>query len=292
MRPNLLVFRDIMESDLIFYDADQEAKCREFCQLLRIGQLPCIDNPRAYYELIGDEFEGPKAIKPEHTVEVGQSIFDLNVLSKFRLKGHNVLFVQDHERLAGVVHISDYNKPVVLMNYYAFLLDFEQKLRDLLVLQGKVNEDMIDFYSSKSDDPHYFKQHQKYTRETNWIEPMQALSPFQVFPIQELLRFAWAEGIFFCKEEEINQLRKLRNSIMHGQDAVGREGNLFSYESLATHFERIGLFVYYYKRLHVLLHKATGHNTRVRNTARLQMLQDFEPKLLRGSELMWRYLGG
>ncbi|MDX1909747.1 MAG: hypothetical protein SF053_22105 [Bacteroidia bacterium] len=291
-----LTFRDIMERDLIYFDSGALAECRHFCQLLKISYLPNLLKPMSYYELDGEYFKGPNQLQPEQYVHADELIFqDKDLLEKFQASPHNVIFVVDHQHIVGVVHICDYNKPVVLMNYYAYLLDFEHKLRDLIFLRGLRNEDMIVYLrqilpqASASNKRRIELDIERASKRT---EQEDASTPghLQGFSIHDLIHFARSKNLLDIEKDDINDLRELRNSIMHGLDVVERSGELFSFESLELHFRRIFTFVKCYRKLRVKLRKAVEENIRLSNRLRLQSLKDFDPALLNGSRLMWKYL--
>jgi hypothetical protein len=293
-----LTFADIMERDLYYYDPSREDVCRQFCEMLRISYLPALSDRASYFSwnVADDCFEGPHQVGAEVSVSIDDDIFHPSVLKKFGNHHHNVLFVLEEKRLAGVVHIADYNKNAVLLTYYAFLLDFEKKLRELLIFSNKTNDDIIDYYKRMIDVlyggpmEHCRRQYNDYMRNDKKIKMMEALGPFQAFPIADLMYYAREQKILDIELTDIQELKELRNSTMHGQDVVGQDERLFSIESMEKHFMRIGLFQKYYSRLKQRLATATHDELVAKNRAKLDMLDVFDRPVVNGRRLMWHYL--
>ncbi|MEM6265262.1 MAG: hypothetical protein AAGI38_22360, partial [Bacteroidota bacterium] len=171
-----LTFRDIMATDLFYHDPEQEQACVELCNLLKVDYLPCLQHADHYVSYEKGKFSDPQLIDEKMIVDAGMFIFDPRVLKKFEHNAHNVQFVYQYGRMLGVVHISDYNKSSVLMNYYGYLLDFEQRLRSLLILHGVTNQDMLDFFKRKGKkDPYFLKKLNSYDERD--LREMEMLSP-------------------------------------------------------------------------------------------------------------------
>ncbi len=298
MIPKPLTFADIMERDLYYYDSTREDICRQFCEMLHISYLPSLEKEPSFYSWDADKevFEGPNLVTHRVSVRADDLIFQPSILKKFSYHHHNVLFVLEEKRLVGVVHIADYNKNAVLLTYYAFLLDFEKKLRELLIFSNKTNEDLVDYYRRMIDilyggpRDHCKRQYNDYMRNDKKIRMMEALGPFQAFPIADLMYFAREQNLLNIELTDVQELKELRNSIMHGQDVVGQDERLFSMESMEKHFQRIQLFEKYYSMLKFNLNMATLDELKAKNKAKLDMLQAFSRPVLNGQRLMWHYL--
>ncbi|MDP5172905.1 MAG: hypothetical protein NWR72_21890 [Bacteroidia bacterium] len=299
LRP--LTFADIMEQDLYYYDLAKQDEpgyqelFLEFCTKLGITYLPALSPTPSYFQLVDGVFEGPLSLMKEQYVDAFDPIFTQSALRKFGSNEHNVLFVMNSRRIVGVVHICDYNKHQVFLYYYAYLLNFEKKLRDLLILNGYTNEDMVKFYESsikKFKPPlqdHYkarLRDIQK-DKQTRWVE---TLGDFQAFPIADLLWLASYKRLLDIDRAEIDELRELRNTIMHGQDTVSTDGLLFSFESLSNHFRRISLFLTKYSNLLTALDQVTHKDRSHKNDAKWKALQQFSQPIFQQSRLMWHYL--
>jgi len=293
-----LTFADIMERDMYYYDPSREHICRQFCEMLHISYLPYLADYPAYYHWNSEQevFEGPKAIDRHVSVYADEEIFHPGVIKKFGQHHHNVLFVMDEARLVGVVHIADYNKNAVLLTFYAYLLDFEKKLRELLIFSNKTNEDMVDYYRRMTKilyggpRDHCQRQFNDYTRSEKKIRMMEALGPFQAFPIADLMYFTRDQKLLDFELTDVQELKELRNATMHGQDVVGQDELLFSMDSMKKHFQRIQLFQKYYSLLKQALVMATQNELAEKNRAKLDMLMHFDRPVLNGRRLMWHYL--
>ncbi|MEM6262609.1 MAG: hypothetical protein AAGI38_08890, partial [Bacteroidota bacterium] len=108
--------------------------------------------------------------------------------------------------------------------------------------------------------------------------------------LPDVLNLIQDHDILPLKTRDIHALRRLRNSIMHGQDTVSRVNRLFSLPSLRKHFKEVRTFIQTYSALRKALTKALIHNKRQRNRVRLQTMQEFDPPILNGSQLMWEVL--
>ncbi len=298
MIPKPITFADIMEKDLYYYDPSRKDICRRFCEMLHISYLPHLSEEPSFFSWNAkkEEFEGPNVITHRVSVKADDPIFQPSVLKKFSYHHHNVLFVLEENRLAGVVHIADYNKNSVLLTYYAYLLDFEKKLRELLIFCGRTNADLVNYYKRMmgilygGPQEHCRRQYNDYMRNEKKIRMMEALGPFQAFPIADLMYFAREQQLFNIELTDVQELKELRNSIMHGQDVVGQDDRLFSMESMQKHFERIQLFEKYYSMLKINLNHATLDELAAKNKAKLDMLDAFSRPVLNGQRLMWHYL--
>ncbi len=291
-----------METDLFYYDPtrqndkEYQQTCAAFCKALGITYLPTLDRQPSYHMFLDDgTFEGPCALTTDLMVRVSDRIFDASALVAFRKSPRNVLFVVDGKRVAGVVHICDYNKPEVLMFYYSFLIDFEKKLRELLILHGNTNDDMIEFYTSSintfnGDLQAYYKKQSEELKKKKKIEWLKTLGDFQAFPISDLLWFANYKRYLILERGDIDELRELRNATMHGQDTVSTDGYLFSIDSLERHFSRIQLFREKYHQLLARIDEVTLPDRGIKNDAKWQVLKKFSQPVFQRSRLMWHYL--
>ena len=139
-----LTFEDIMQTNVLYYDPVAEAACHDICNHLKIDNMPGIDG-RHYYELVNRNFEKRK-IEAIHKVSINDNLISAELFEKFKANRHNVLFVFEEDVFRGVVHISDYNRDIVLQNIQDDILSFERKLRQLILLNGFTNKHMLRYY--------------------------------------------------------------------------------------------------------------------------------------------------
>jgi hypothetical protein len=88
-----LTFGDIMQSNILYFDNQEEEACHRICDTLSIGNMPDYDSIHNY-ELSNKVFSKRK-ISDSQKVSIGEGIFDDSVINKFNLNHNNVLFVFD-----------------------------------------------------------------------------------------------------------------------------------------------------------------------------------------------------
>lgn len=223
MKMDRLLIRDIMTTEILFYDKSVENECIKFCEKRDINCLPSLDdsiktlyrynkNTRKFvHEKIDDN--------TTHFLSGGEYIFDKQTLERF--KTDHIQFIIYGSELIGIMHFSDYNKPEVSVYLYKLLNDYEQKIRELLKSCGYTNQDMIDFFkmeaerSPEEDSRHYYK---KKLDNIN-TEYLTRFPDFHKFNFKELL-----ELLKHKSEFELNlSVYKLRNSVMHINEFVIRK---------------------------------------------------------------------
>lgn len=243
-----LTIGDIMQANIIYYDELTSQACVDICSYLKIDNLPALDG-KHFYKFNNQSFSRHK-IRKIHSTFVDTPIFDETLAVKFLKNEHNVLFVFFGETLHGVVHISDYNRNIVLQKVQDDLLLFERNLRQLILLNGFDNIDMLKYFEyrlqkDRSDKKKKFYRGkiERYKQTENEIN---SLGPFQLFEFSDLLNFcnsSFTHRIFTSSEYEFNGistpaieiLRWLRNMAMHGKNPVSKkeEKSIYSIESLS-----------------------------------------------------------
>ncbi len=220
MKLYALTFGDIMERNVLYYDEQQQEACAHLCHTLKIDYLPALDGLNKY-EFKGNVFQC-SAIDNSQWVDIEGAIFHQNVPALFQSQGHNVLFVRQHGTLIGVVHISDYNRPLVTETIQNWVLEFEHSLRRYLTASGKTESDI----NSIRDKPAKIDVR---------------LHPFQIFLLTDLMRFVKLGNTypFSLSEDEYQEIRILRNSAMHGKDWVESDNSVYDNDSLSLLFNRI-----------------------------------------------------
>ena len=170
-------------------------------------------------------------------------IFEKKHLQKFKESRHNVLFVYDRdgkgkqEILRGVVHVSDYNRDVVLAALQEDLLKFERLLRQYLILSKKKNEDMLGYIKYKAKKNSYFADKLKRAESEKGQEAIKKLGLFQTFDLRDLLFFIQSSRNkvpLTLEEDAPERLGELRNLAMHAKNTIElEEERLYSTDSLA-----------------------------------------------------------
>lgn len=292
-----LTFEDIMQANVLFYDEVAEAACYDICNHLRIDNMPGIDG-LYYYELVNGKFE-KKKVEAIHKVSVNENLLSAELFEKFKANRHNVLFVFEEDVLRGVVHISDYNRDIVLQNIQDDILSFERKLRQLILLNGFKNENMLEYFeyklkrnTSPSKIEYYELRLKSYIKRRDEID---SLGPFQLFEFSDLMNFASssfsktihkANSYFIgnSKKNGTEILRELRNLAMHGKNpvSINRETSIYSLESLQLLTESLEVLRKEYSEVSkkIRRHPDFLRSIELENRNKLEIIHDHYPKAL------------
>jgi hypothetical protein len=292
-----LTFEDIMQSNILYYDPIAENACFDICNHLRIDNMPGIDGLH-YYERIKGMFERNK-IEAFHRVSVNDNLISNESIEKFKSNSHNVLFVYEEDLLRGVVHISDYNRDVVLQKIQDDVLSFERKLRQLILLSGFKNSNMLEYFEKKLKDSTSTKNIDYYSLRirnfNNRKGEIDSLGPFQLFEFNDLMNFTnssfskWIHKVNTyelgdAKKSGTDILRELRNLAMHGKNpvSINRETSIYSLESL--HYLKQSLDVLRKESSEVSkkirLHPDFMLSIELENRKKLEIIHDHHPKAL------------
>ncbi len=296
MNFNKLLFSDIMQDKILYYDKDVEEACFDICNTLKIDFLPDYDS-KHYYELIDNSFV-KKNISKSIKVNVDDKIFNNNQIQKFLNNKHNVLFVFSGKILKGIVHFADYNKNVIIKNIQDDVLTFELNLREFLVLNGKSNKDILDYFEYKiskkgKNDRSYILK--KLERHRRYETLKSSLGAFQHFELLDLLQYCNSpfSGILF-KTNEINNkinlvdeniINSLRNTAMHGKNPIEIDLNLkiYSVDSLLTLKISVETLAYYNSilELNINKHKDYTLTRKLENINKLKIIHEHHPNSLK-----------
>jgi hypothetical protein len=253
----MLSFKDIQTENVLYFDTDWKDDCYTFCLDHNIDQLPSIEDPTKIY--IRDEQIQTfrvETIKPERMVDQNFNIFSQGMLERFRLRP--LLLVYSHSELSGVVHFSDYNKPVVSIFLYELFFSYEKALRAILVLRGFGNKDMLEFLTYKSSTSRGKKSKKYFADKISKIKIRLAknekLPAMQTFDFKDLMEF--------CVYKEIATIsfsvNKLRNMIMHAHELVNIEDPstdeyIYNFDSFEEFFNLVVELLHDYKKVVNLL---------------------------------------
>lgn len=297
MQHQKLTFEDIMQTNVLYYDQVAEAACHDICNQLKIDNMPGIDG-RHYYELVNGQFENKK-VEAIHKVSVNDSLISAELFEKFKANRHNVLFVYEEDVFRGVVHISDYNRDIVLQNIQDDILSFERKLRQLILLNGFTNDDMLRYYeynlernTSRSKKEFYALRIKSYIKRTF---EMDSLGPFQLFDFSDLMNFAGSSfskrihkiGSYShgnIKRNGFDILRELRNMAMHGKNpvSINRETSIYTLESLQHLSESLSVLKREYAEISKKIreHPDLLRSIELENRKKLEIIHDHHPGAL------------
>jgi hypothetical protein len=208
-----ICFDKIMTYEILFYDNAFKEDCQVFCNRRNITFLPSKKDSNVCYSLVSDEFR-EQQIEESQRLKATDGIFDDPVLKKF--EKHHVLFVYEKSEIIGVVHFCDYNRDPVFLSVYPLLLEFERKLRELLISYGLKNEDMLKFFKEHSEENSYYLNKLESFESSRVQKEMKELEPFQAFDLKDLTALVNSRKILKIPET----INNLRNTIMHAKDIV------------------------------------------------------------------------
>jgi hypothetical protein len=292
-----LTFENIMQSKILYYDEDAQESCTDICDYLQIDNMPALDG-KYFYERSGGHFK-KSSIEQNHRLPLNKCIFDNDLLNFFRDNKHNVLFVFDESVIHGIVHISDYNRDIVLQAIQDDILSFERKLRQLILLHGKKNDNMRAYFeyklaSSKKDrDKSYYEN--KVKLYDNKVHEINSLGQFQLFDFSDIMDFAsssFSDKIHTFGQYEINmskkngaeELKKLRNLAMHGKNpvSINYETSIFSLDSLEQLFESLKILRKEYSAISLKIrqHPDFQKSIKLENRSKLDIIHYHHPKAL------------
>lgn len=169
----------------------------------------------------------------------------------------------ENDLIKGVVHIVDYNNEFLQVQLYRALFLFESNLRKLLALNGKTNDDFIDWVRNKVvldlNKGHWkLRLSSIIPKDVNKREEKKQLrddlNPFQTFYLWELMYYAADLKLLVMSDEKIRTIGKIRNQIAHSVDFTASskdtEGNLlFNYDELCNYVNNISEFFVAYDEL-------------------------------------------
>lgn len=255
-----LIIADIQTTNLLFYDPAYGKQGYKFCHDRDIDCLPSIDNPSFLYYRNDEtqDFE-PVDFTEERCVSAHRFVFHPGMLEKF--KKYPILFVIEDEELSGVIHFSDYNKPIISSYLYNFLATYERNLRQLASLFDLSDENMGDYFQfklrqreAKGKDGSFFERRlEAFHRQQQNQSPQ--IPQFQQYYLDDL--------IGLLKHHDIIKLQgavtQLRNSVMHAHEMV----NMVD-AATPDYIYDIVTFETFFKRVRALLDDARRVENRIR----------------------------
>lgn len=213
---------DIQTSPLLYFDPGTEENGYKFCCDRNIDCLPSLDNSHRFL-LRDDELKGFREEPLEQTriIDGFKNIFSSEMIDRFRV--NHLLFVYTHEEISGVIHFSDYNKPIVSSYLYKQFSAYEKALRDLLVKYRLNNLDMFEYFElkatssiAKGDKEHFKRRIGIYKRQE---KDLPNIPVFQSFYLDDLI------GLIKHKNrmDLSDKTTSLRNHVMHAHDFINME---------------------------------------------------------------------
>lgn len=242
---------EIQTRDLLYYDPDLNDVCFRFCQDRNIDCLPSLFDQKIFFRWEETGFYEDK-ITAERSLDENEFIFDSSLLERFR--ANHLLFVHQNKALTGVIHFSDYNRPIVSTYLFNLLTAFEKSLRRLLVQAGLKNKQMLEYFQRVSETAKKTERKDIYAGKLNEYEKHrdrnEKLPAFEGFYLKDLIELA-KEHKIVCVREEVNTLR---NMIMHANelvnlDDVNRDDYIYDFTSFEKFFKQAETLVQDYKKV-------------------------------------------
>lgn len=143
------------------------------------------------------------------------------------------MFVVEHEKIKGVVHIVDYNNDLINFEFYKAVYHFEKMLRGVLHFRGETNDSLLEWMKKKGKyDNHWRSRYRKcnpkdHVNNQKKEEQRRNCGPFQTFYLNDLLYFVSdREYVSRSFRESIDGIRNLRNWVAHSQDLAYKTGEV------------------------------------------------------------------
>lgn len=292
-----LTFEDIMQTKILYYDKEVENACFDICATLKIDNMPGYDS-KSYHEIVNMKFV-EKTINDDLKLKTTDRIFDIQHIEKFKNNNHNILFVYTGAVLKGIVHFADYNKNIVLKRIQDDVLNFELNLREFLVLNGKSNEDIIEYFEQSLSIEKREKNKQHFERKLNFFKSKKTeiniLGAFQLCDLSDLMDYcnsSFSNAIFkFENHKDFNNtignqiIGTLRNMVMHGKNPIEKDSDtsIFSIESLLKFQKSLQILDYYNAKLESLIYSNKEYQLSIQleNQNKLKIIHEHHPRALK-----------
>jgi len=292
-----LTFEDIMQTKILYFDNEVKEACLDICDTLKIDTMPDYYS-KNYHELTDRNFI-EKQIVESLKLQINDRIFEIQNIEKFKNNKHNVLYVFAGNVLKGIVHFADYNANVVLKRIQDDVLNFEMNLREFLVLNGKTNTDIKNYYEYKLlkeknevNKCFYEEKLNNFSRKENEIK---VLGQFQIFELSVLMNYcnsSYSNKLFMfektakCNKNNDNDIiSSLRNMVMHGKNPIEKDtdSSIFSIDSLYKFQESLTILKDYNSKLEELIFNNSDYQLSVKleNQSKLKIIHEHHPRALK-----------
>lgn len=232
------IIADIATFDLSYFDDQEESQSIDICNANGYTYLPSRCE-KFVYKLENDHFKKVAIEMIDDNLKVNPSdlIFNSETIAKFGKQFQNeVRFLIDKEevkdkrgirvidKIIGVIHIVDYNNDFISIELFKAILQFEKNLRQLLVMNGKNNNDFISWVKEKAESA---KQDSFWARRLYQLnqkkDERENANPFQTFNLKELLQFAVNINLLNKKDFNAQKIGDMRNLVAHNKDVVSKK---------------------------------------------------------------------
>lgn len=292
-----LTFEDIMQTKILYYDNEVKEACLDICNTLKIDTMPDY-NSKNYHELVDHNFI-EKQIFDDLKLNITDRIFESQNIEKFTNNEHNVLYVFAGNVLKGIVHFADYNANTVLKRIQDDVLSFEMNIREFLVLNGKTNDDIKEFYLHKNENEKRESKKEHFKRRLDFFKSreneIKCLGQFQMCDLSDLMDYcnsSYSNKLFKFgntsksdKRSDNEIIGSLRNMVMHGKNPIEKDADssIFSIASLLKFQESLKILEYYNSKLEESIYTNLDYQLSVKleNQSKLKIIHDHHPRALK-----------
>ncbi len=149
---------DIYVRELIFYEKQHERKLKKMCTSWGITYLPA-KNRKVVFRLVNGSFQRSE-LTAEITCNPYDRLFERSTISKFESGDHDeVLFAVENGTIKGVVHIVDFNKEFIFIEFYKLLHRFERMARLFLTEKKETNDSLLEWMKTKKTDSNWSQRY-------------------------------------------------------------------------------------------------------------------------------------
>lgn len=283
MNWNEPIIKDISTSELIYYEESNKEICSKICSLIEIEIFPDVD--QKHYWQKGNNGWANLKIQIDQFVNPMSLVFDTDVLRKICEAPSNILFASDNKFLNGIIHFNDYDSYKVYESLYRNFYVFETNLREYLISSGLTKKDLLSHfeYKLKRAKSEGLKiKFQKRIRDLKENESKYSkLECFQQLDFSEILNFSVSSSLGSKKHEiglvtfkkKLDDIRDLRNIIMHSKDFVGRvKQNFHDLNTFKSFVSQVNLFKEIFSGLKHLVEEKKATMLKLKNIRKLQYL--------------------
>lgn len=201
------VISDLMQSHIFYYHPSFNEGCLRFCRSLNVKALPEIRGHDQY--VLKEDVFVRQPILPNQRLDWDARVFSTKALNIFEKNHDTIVYVYEGEQLCGIVHICDYNRPIIGQYFQQLISIYEQGLRHFLTHRGLTNQDLL------------------HTLRKDRREEMDRLGAFQCFYLSDLLKLIKHKNLAGCELfiDTMGHMIGLRNTAMHSKDIVPKSGS-------------------------------------------------------------------
>lgn len=214
-------FKDICNTDIVYYSEKYKETCRKINELLYINNFPSF-NDNKFWEYKNKNWVETK-INRNFQKKTIDYVFDdvyWDIEETDRIDD-KILYVYDDDNLFGVLHYTEYYSEIVFNQLYKNFYSFETSLRNYIIYNNYGYEDFLIFFDEKSKSSKNNKEY--WINRRDYLQKELKKGAENKFPNLQVLLFL--DIIRFCnhKKEKLKidfnkeYINELRNIIMHSK---------------------------------------------------------------------------